>query len=83
MLPTGLGFVSGQPKIGKSYLVLQISGAVATGGVVFGKRVAQGRVFYLALEDTPRRIRDRLQQMGATVMALAMSRLAFTRCLIV
>lgn len=64
VLPTGLGFVSGRPKIGKSYLVMQISGAVATGGVVFGRRVAQGRVFYLALEDTPRRLRDRLLQMG-------------------
>ena len=64
VLPTGLGFVSGRPKIGKSYLVMQVSGAVATGGVVFGKRVARGRVFYLGLEDTPRRLRDRLQQMG-------------------
>jgi len=41
---------------------LQIAAAVGTGGSVLGLRAERGRVLYLALEDTLRRLRDRLQK---------------------
>lgn len=63
ILPTGLSMESSQP-IGKSWLAMQIAGAVGSGGYVLGRQVAQGKVLYLALEDTPRRLHDRLQKMG-------------------
>ncbi|MBI5954414.1 MAG: AAA family ATPase [Chloroflexi bacterium] len=65
-LPPGLAFISGKPKIGKSWLVLQLALSVATGGKSLGKDVRQGRVLYLALEDSKRRLQDRMNKQGWT-----------------
>jgi hypothetical protein len=60
MIPAvGLTFLTGRPKRGKSWLGLQLAGAVGTGGMFLGKQVKQGKVLYLALEDNNRRIQDR------------------------
>jgi hypothetical protein len=63
ILPTGLSILAGRPKLGKSWLALQIACAVGAGGSVLGQQAVKGRVLYLALEDTPRRLRDRLQKL--------------------
>lgn len=60
LLPSGLVVLAGRPKLGKSWLSLQIAVAVGTGGMVLGRKVEQGKVLYLALEDNPRRLQDRL-----------------------
>jgi DNA-binding transcriptional ArsR family regulator len=62
ILHEGATIVASRPKFGKSWLALQIGIAVATGTNALGRfRVIRpGRVLYLALEDTPRRIHDRL-----------------------
>ena len=60
LLPTGLSDLAGRPKIGKSWMGLQITHAVAAGGKVFNKDVIQGPVLFLALEDTPRRLKARM-----------------------
>ena len=60
-LPVGLTLLAGKAKIGKSFLALQIAQAVVTGGVVLGEKVAKGPVLFLALEDSPRRLKDRMQ----------------------
>ncbi len=65
-LPPGLAFISGKPKIGKSWLVLQLALSVATGGKSLGKDVQKGRVLYLALEDSRRRLQDRMRKQGWT-----------------
>lgn len=63
VLPEGLTVFAGKPKVGKSFASLSISVAVATGGIVFGKyKCDQGKVLYIALEDSPIRIRRRLMQ---------------------
>jgi len=62
LLSPGLTILAGRPKLGKSWLALQIAVAVGTGGCVLGLRATRGRVLFLALEDTPRRLRDRLQK---------------------
>lgn len=64
LLPVGLSFLAGRPKLGKSWLALQVAHAVATGGRTLGQEVEQGRVFVLALEDNPRRLKDRCKKQG-------------------
>lgn len=65
LIPVGLAFLAGRPKMGKSWLSLQIAVAVGSGGMVLGRKVEPGRVLYLALEDSPRRIQDRLRKQHA------------------
>jgi hypothetical protein len=57
----GLTLLVGAPKLGKSWLGLNIGVAVALGGRAIGKiPVDAGDVLYLALEDTQRRLQERL-----------------------
>jgi hypothetical protein len=58
----GVTLLAGKPKAGKSWLVLNIAEAVASGGMVLGEKVEQGDVLYLALEDSQRRLKRRLDQ---------------------
>ncbi|MCB0111998.1 MAG: AAA family ATPase, partial [Caldilineaceae bacterium] len=62
LLPAGLVVLAGRPKLGKSWLSLQMAVAVGTGGVVLNRKVDAGKVLYLALEDNPRRLQDRLSK---------------------
>jgi len=66
VLPAGLSLLAGRPKIGKSFLALQLAVAVGSGGAFLGRQVEAGRVAYVALEDSPRRMRKRLKAMGAS-----------------
>lgn len=66
LLPAGLVVLAGRPKLGKSWLSLQMAVAVGTGGMVLGRKVEMGKVLYLALEDNPRRLQDRLSKQRAT-----------------
>jgi len=62
VIPVGLTFLAGRPKLGKSWLALQIAHAVGTGGKVLGIQVNKGKVLYLALEDSARRLKDRTEK---------------------
>lgn len=48
---TGAYILAGVPKIGKSFLVVQIAHHVSTGQDLWGYKTHQGTVLYLALED--------------------------------
>lgn len=64
ILPEGVTFLAGKPKMGKSFMALGLGIAIATGGVALGtKRVERGDVLYLALEDNRRRIQNRLNKL--------------------
>jgi hypothetical protein len=64
LLPEGASLLAGKPKQGKSFLALSLALAVATDGLALGKiEVDGGDVLYLALEDGPRRIQRRLNDM--------------------
>lgn len=64
ILPPGLTFLSGKPKVGKSWLALQLALSVLTGGKMFERDVEKGRILYLALEDNERRLQDRMKMQG-------------------
>ncbi len=62
LLPEGLAILSGPPKIGKSWLVMNLCLATAWGGYVFGRfKVDPGSVLLLSLEDNERRLKGRLE----------------------
>jgi RecA-family ATPase/DNA-binding CsgD family transcriptional regulator len=64
ILPEGLNILGGKPKKGKSILALNLCLDVAAGRPALEKiAVQQGTVIYLALEDTKRRLQDRLETM--------------------
>ena len=60
LLPKGLSILGGAPKVGKSWLVLDLCVRVATGKSLWGMDVQQGTAWYLCLEDTNDRVRQRL-----------------------
>ena len=61
LLPEGLTILAGRPKRGKSWMGLGLALAVASGGKALGKiDVEKGDALYLALEDNPRRLQNRL-----------------------
>lgn len=60
----GLTLIAGKPKIGKSWFMLDIALAVASGGICLGNvPCEQGDVLYLALEDNMRRLQSRLHKL--------------------
>lgn len=60
LIQQGLMILAGKPKVGKSWLILNVCLAVASGGVALGRiDCPRQAVWYLALEDTRRRLRDR------------------------
>jgi RecA-family ATPase len=63
LLPVGTYLLAGAPKIGKSFLVLQMAYQVSMGEPFLGFPSRQGTVLYLALEDTCERLQKRLAQM--------------------
>ncbi len=62
LLPEGLTLLAGKPKLGKSWLSLDLALSVALGGRALGKECEQGAALYLALEDNPRRLQRRLRK---------------------
>jgi hypothetical protein len=65
VLPEGTTLLGGKPKIGKSWLTLQMAMAIASGGEVLGQEIETPQtVLYLALEDSPRRLASRMEALG-------------------
>jgi len=59
-LPQGtVNLIAGKGKTGKSWLMLALAIAVASGGKWLDMNVSQGEVLYLSLEDDPARMKDR------------------------
>lgn len=63
LLPTGLSLLAGKSKIGKSFAVLDLCISVATGTAFLDEAcpLPQGKVLYLAFEDTPRNVARRME----------------------
>ena len=71
LLPQGLSILGGAPKIGKSWLMLDLCIRVAKGEPLWGMETKQGTTLYLCLEDTLRRIQHRLNCITEDVPANA------------
>jgi len=64
LLPAGLAILAGRPKLGKSWMGLGWAIDIARGAPALGKlSVIQGEALYLALEDGPRRMQERIALM--------------------
>lgn len=63
IIPEGVTILAGKPKLGKSYLALNIALALACGGKAMGSiDVSPCGVLYLALEDRHRRLQNRINE---------------------
>lgn len=58
----GATLLAGRPKIGKSWLALDLGLAVTIGGMFLGVYCKKGDVLYIALEDTKRRLQSRIKK---------------------
>jgi len=66
LIGEGLTMINGAPKIGKSWFVLNLAIAAASGTFFLGELpAAKTDTLYLALEDTERRIHNRLKKLKA------------------
>lgn len=65
LLAQGLYILAGAPKVGKSWLVLDMCLSISKGESVLGKKTLQGTALYLCLEDSYARIQNRLYEPSA------------------
>jgi hypothetical protein len=66
LFPEGVTILAGRPKVGKSWMALDIALAIAAGGFVLGElHMEQGDVLYAALEDNQRRLQSRIRRILA------------------
>lgn len=62
LIAQGLYILAGAPKIGKSWLSLDICLSIAKGKSVLGQVTKQGTALYLCLEDSVTRLQNRLYE---------------------
>ncbi len=60
LISQGLFILAGAPKVGKSWLALDMALSIAKGEKVFGRETKRGTALYLCLEDSYTRIQNRL-----------------------
>ena len=78
LIPEGLSILAGRPKVGKSWLALDVGIAVAAERICLGDRQPiQGDVLYAALEDNPRRLQRRIDRILSPVSSDWPKRLSF------
>jgi hypothetical protein len=64
IIPEGATLLVSRPKLGKSWLVLDLAIATAAGRFTLGDlKPSQGAVLYLALEDSERRLQRRMDKL--------------------
>ncbi len=63
MLPQGLSMLASPPKYGKSWFVLDLCLSVASGNLFLNHRTNKSGCLYLALEDSERRLKDRMSKL--------------------
>ena len=63
LISQGLFILAGAPKVGKSWLALDMCLSIAKGEKVLGKETSCGHVVYLSLEDSLIRLQNRLYEL--------------------
>jgi hypothetical protein len=70
IIPEGTSLLVGRPKVGKSWLALDLALSVASGTPCLGGRIPEsGDVLYCALEDNERRLKSRITKLRRDVEA--------------
>lgn len=66
LIPEGVSMLASKPKMGKSFMILNVCLAVGSGGKALNAvEVERGRALYISLEDTERRLKTRAQLLRA------------------
>jgi hypothetical protein len=66
LFPEGVTILAGRPKVGKSWMALDIALGIAGGRFVLGDiLIEEGDVLYAALEDNQRRLQNRIRKILA------------------
>lgn len=63
IIPTGLDIIAAPSKYGKSWLSLDLCLSVASGGWFLGHATSRCGCLYLALEDSERRLKERMERL--------------------
>ena len=63
LIAQGLYILAGAPKVGKSWLALDMCLSIAKGEKILGLKTSQGTALYLCLEDSYARIQYRLYEL--------------------
>lgn len=63
LLGQGLSILAGQRKLGKSWMILDLCYCVCTGKPFLGFETTKSACWYLALEDSDRRLQDRMKKL--------------------
>lgn len=63
LLAQGLFILAGSPKVGKSWLALELCLSVAKGETLLDRQTQQGSALYFCLEDSYQRIQSRLYEL--------------------
>ncbi len=68
LIVEGCTILAARPKIGKSWMALDLALTVALGGTALGSipEVEAGEVLYAALEDVPQRMQARIKMLGTS-----------------
>lgn len=61
LLPSGMALIGGRPKVGKSWFTMQIAQCMGDKVHLLDQEVMRGKVLYLALEDSERRLKQRME----------------------
>lgn len=78
ILPQGVCLLAAPPKAGKSWMTVDIAVAVGTGGKALGRlEVTQGDVLYIGLEDSERRLQERILLLCEGVLPETQGRIEF------
>lgn len=64
LLSQGFSILAGQPKLGKSWLALDLCYCVCNGYPFLGFNTTKSECFYLALEDSENRLQERLNKIS-------------------
>ena len=78
LLPQGLNLLAAPPKYAKSWMALDLCLAVSGGDDFLGHKTHQADTYFMALEDSERRMKTRLETLLAGNEPLAGCRISYT-----
>jgi hypothetical protein len=64
LLPLGFTILAGPPKKGKSWFALELALSICMDGSFLGRKTTAGKVLYVAFEDGPTRMKNRMKRQG-------------------